>query len=355
MDASSVRSERLRSHRLSAPAATVVDAARHMLATQGQEFWGGRWALASRTRGAPSLAQVDAAFERGGLVRSWTMRGTIHVIPGDDLGWVLALTGERQHRGAASVHRREGLDADQFARAELLVRAALSGGGQLTRREVFDLWQRGGVTTAGQRGYHLLVALSLRGVLCQGPVVPREEGPTREQYFVLVEEWVTDAASPADPLAEFFVRFVRSHGPAGTRDFAWWSGLPIGMARLAAESAGDDERVLQVGEDSWVGAARPRRQSSAPEVFALPPFDEYFLSYADRTVACAPEHLKKVLDGGASRPILLARGEVVATWTHSHALARRHLEPTVQWLVEDAASAAEASAALARYRAFISV
>ena len=61
--------------------------------------------------------------------------------------------------------------------------------------------EAGGVSTAGQRGYHLLVSLSLASVVCQGPVVPRPAGPTREQYIVLTEEWVTDAASPADPLA----------------------------------------------------------------------------------------------------------------------------------------------------------
>ncbi len=324
-----------------------------MLATQGQEFWGGRLALAARTRGNPTLAQVDAAFDRGEIVRSWTMRGTIHVIPSEDLGWVLALTGERQHRGAASVHRREGLDADQLSLAERLARIALAGGGRLTRRELFEVFERGGLSTANQRGYHLLVGLSLRGLLCQGPVVPRAEGPTREQYIVLVEDWIAQHTVPADPLAEFFTRYIVSHGPAGTRDFAWWSGLPLGTARRAAEAADGSGRLTRMAEDTWVAADRPRRHPSAPDVVALPPFEEYFLSYADRTAGCAPEHLRAVLDGGAMRPILLARGEVVATWTHSHALARLHLAPTVQWLVEGGATEAESLAALERYRAFM--
>ncbi len=71
-----------------------------MLATQAQEFWGGRWALAARTRGEPTVRDVDAAFDRGEIVRSWTMRGTIHVIPARDLAWVLSVTGERQFRQA---------------------------------------------------------------------------------------------------------------------------------------------------------------------------------------------------------------------------------------------------------------
>ena len=74
-----LRALRLRHHRLSAPARTLSHAAAHMTATQGQEFWGGRLALAARTARAPTMADVDASFDRGELVRSWTMRGTLHI------------------------------------------------------------------------------------------------------------------------------------------------------------------------------------------------------------------------------------------------------------------------------------
>ncbi|GAB2833708.1 winged helix DNA-binding domain-containing protein [Microbacterium insulae] len=357
MDAAAVRERRLRSHRLSAPAATVAEAASHMLATQGQEFWGGRWALAARTRGRVTVRDVDAAFERGELVRSWTMRGTIHVIPARDLAWVLSVTGERQARQAAAVHRAEAIDADELVRAEALVRAALGGGNRLTRRELFEVLEGGGVTTVGQRGYHLLVALSLRAVVCQGPVVPRESGPAREQYIVLLEEWVTDAATPADPPAELFARYVASHGPAGARDFAWWSGLPLGVSRAAAEAASDRLSVVGDGhEPQYVAAGpAPRRLASAPEVVALPPFEEYYLSYADRTVPCAPEFLRAVGPSmnGIVRPIIVARGRIVGVWTHSVAVGRHADDPVPELFTADSASAAEVSAALDRYRAFI--
>ena len=118
-----VLERRLRSHRLSAPARTIAEAAEHMLATQGQEFWGGRWALAARTRGDPSVRDVDAAFDRGEIVRSWTMRGTIHVIPARDLAWVLSVTARTPAPGGRAVRRVEGIDAAELARAERLARA----------------------------------------------------------------------------------------------------------------------------------------------------------------------------------------------------------------------------------------
>lgn len=357
MKASHVIERRLRSHRLSAPAATIADAASHMLATQGQEFWGGRWALAARTKGDPSVRDVDVAFDRGEIVRSWTMRGTIHVIPARDLAWVLSVTGERQHRAAAATHRREGLDADQFARAEALALGALAGGGRLTRKELFEAWERGGVSTAGQRGYHVLVDLSVRGLLCQGPVVPRDGGPTREQYIVRTDEWIQDAATTADPLAEMFVRYIASHGPAGTRDFAWWSGMPLGNARSAADAASHRLTVFaDDGEPQYVTASPPpRRTATAHEVIALPPFEEYYLSYVDRTVPCAPAFLTRIGPSvnGIVRPILVSRGEIIGVWAHSVAVGRHADAPVPELLAPDGADEADIGAALDRYRAFI--
>ncbi|WP_345801776.1 winged helix DNA-binding domain-containing protein [Microbacterium sp. AZCO] len=357
MAPASLRDERLRSHRLSAPATTIAAAAEHMLATQAQEFWGGRWALASRTRGEPRLSDVDAAFDRGEVVRSWTMRGTIHAIPPRDLAWVLSLTADRQARGAAPVRRAEGIDDEVLAGVEAATRAALAGGNRLTRKELADVWEAAGHSTAKQRGYHLLVAMSLRGVVCQGPVVPRASGPSREQYLVLAEEWIAQSTSPADPLAEFFVRFITSHGPAGPRDFSWWSGLPLRDARRAAEAASD--RLIQVADEPeplyLAAGGRPRRTPSAPDVVALPPFEEYYLSYADRTVPCAPEFLAAIGPSmnGIVRPILVARGEIVGVWTHSVAVGRHADDPVPELFTPGAATDAEIGAALDRYKRFI--
>lgn len=357
MDIATLRHERLRSHRLSAPAPTVAEAASHMLATQAQEFWGGRWAIASRTAGRPTVRDIDAAFDRGEIVRSWTQRGTIHLLPARDLAWVLSITGERQARQVAAVRRAEGIDDAEMQCAERLARGALAGGNRLTRKELFEVFEAGGVSTARQRGYHLLVSLSLRTVVCQGPVVPREGGPTREQYMVLTEEWVTDAATPADPHAELFYRYIASHGPAGVRDYAWWTGLPLGVSRAAAEAASD--RLVLVGDEpepQYLAAdPRPEIDPTAPPVLALPPFEEYYLSYADRSVPCAPEFLTAIGPSmnGIVRPILVAHGEVIGVWAHSVAVGRHADDPIPELFSPDAAAGDEVSAALARYRHFI--
>ncbi|MDL5352498.1 winged helix DNA-binding domain-containing protein [Microbacterium sp. zg-YB36] len=354
MKPAALRAARLRAHRLNAPAASISDAASHMLATQAQEFWGGRWALAARTRRDPRLSEVDAAFDRGEIVRSWTMRGTVHIVPPRDLGWVQAITAERQLRQYAVVYRALGIEPSHIARAERAARSALSGGNRVTRREFAEVLAGAGLDTTQARAQHLLIALAIRSVILLGPVVPREGAPTNNQYVVLTEDWVTDAATPADPLAELYVRYLAAHAPAGPADFAWWTGLPLGVARAAAEAAGD--RVVEVAEGRYaVAGAEPRRSASAPRVLALPPYEEVYLSYADRTSVAAAEFTATIGPSinGIVRPILVADGEVVGMWSHSVAANRHALPPVPELFAQREELASDVDSALARFSRFI--
>lgn len=328
---------RLRSHRLVGPARSVVDAARTTTATQGQDFWAGRFALAQRTVDRPgggpvTLRDVDAAFDRGELIRSWTMRGTLHVVLPADLPLLLRVTADRMRRAAAPRYRELGLDEQVRASAERLLRAALAGGNALTRAEVFAVLDGGGIDPTGQRGYHLIAGLAIDGVVCWGPVVDRPGGGiTREQRLVLVDDWCPvsgqGSVAPEAAAAELFARYAVGHGPVTAADFAWWTGLPLGAARRAgqdalAAGAGRLRTVEIDGTDMVVGQAEPGASPSAPAprgaaaVIALPPFDEYYLSYGDRSRVCAPEHLAAVGPGrnGMVRAIVIADGRVVGTW-----------------------------------------
>jgi len=346
MTARALLDRRLRSHRLTAPAATVVVAARHMLAVQSQDLLAGRWALGVRTRAA-TLPQIDAAFARGDLVRAWTMRGTLHIIPARDLAWVLSVTADRQRQQAAGRHRELGVDERMLATASRVLRPALRDGG-CTRAEAFALLEGAGIDPRGQRGYHVLFALTIAGEICQGPLVPNGRGIAREQRFMLVEDWVQESDAVADSLAELFVRYIDGHGPAGIADFAWWSGLTLGTSRDAAERAAD--RVTEVADGLFAAVAVPRRSSTAAHAFALPAFDEYYISYADRTAVCAPEHLAVVGPGknGMVRPTLIDRGRVIGTWAHAD--ATRHEPPE---LFGDDHDPDAAASALARFADFV--
>ncbi|WP_256977435.1 winged helix DNA-binding domain-containing protein [Microbacterium sp. Yaish 1] len=360
--AGAIAAQRLRSHLLSEPAPSLGEAAAHMLAVQAQEFWSGRWALAVRTVGDPALRAVDAAFENGTLVRSWTQRGTLHIVRSVDLAGMLAVTADRQQRAAAGILRGLAIDEAVLATAERAARYALRGGNRLTRDEFADLLRGAGIETERSRGNHILSALAVRGVLAFGPVVPREGGPTRDQYLVAVDE-LPSARVPDDPLAEMFAGYIRSHGPARVEDFRWWAGLPIGMSRRAAAAAAD--RVVEIEAGVFAATtAEPAVPASDPgagpesdggDVVALPAFDEYYLSYADRTTVCAPDLAARIgpTPNGQVAPILVSGGRVIGTWRHSVAAGRHHL-PAEPVLVTDASVAASAiEASLTRISRFL--
>ncbi|MEJ6555361.1 winged helix DNA-binding domain-containing protein [Microbacterium esteraromaticum] len=348
MDPRGLLAARLRSHRLTAPAATVVGAATHMLAVQSQDLLAGRWALGARAKGSPTVDAVDAAFESGQLVRAWTQRGTLHIIPARDLAWVLSVTAARQQQQAAGRHRALGIDDAVLDVAWRVVGPSARDGG-CTRAETFALWRAAGIEPGGQRGIHLLFALCVAGLLCQGPI--QRTGPgvvSREQRFVAADGWISESAWPDDPLAELFVRYIDGHGPASVRDFAWWSGLTLGAARQAAERAGD--RVREVDEGLFAARQAPRRSLDETTAFALPAFDEYYISYADRTRVCDPDLLDAVGPGknGMVRPTIVESGRIVGVWSHADAARGAPAE-----LFDSSADDAAAASALTRFARFV--
>lgn len=302
-----------------------------MLAVQSQDFTAGRWALAARTRGTVALETVDRAFDRGDLVRAWTMRGTLHTIPARDLAWVLSVTGARQLAAAAARHRDLGID-DELLRGAAAIVAPLLRDGGCSRAEAFARWSDAGIDPRDQRGVHLLGALAMRGEICQGPVVPATTpaGIAREQRFVATDEWIRDPVRPDDALAELFVRYVEGHGPVRVEDFAWWSGLTLGASREAAARAG--RRVVEVDDGTYAPVAPPRRSPGSPRVQVLGAFDEYYISYADRTLVCPPEGLAVVGPGknGMVRPVVIVDGEVVGVWRLPPASGRGGGEAAVE-------------------------
>ena len=72
----------------------IAETARRMLAVQGQDWRSARWALGLRSPGT-SVADVHEAFNSGLIVRSWPMRGTIHLLAAEDIGYWQASGAER--------------------------------------------------------------------------------------------------------------------------------------------------------------------------------------------------------------------------------------------------------------------
>ncbi|MFF1382373.1 winged helix DNA-binding domain-containing protein [Arthrobacter sp. NPDC058288] len=308
---------RLASQGLLAPAFdSPQDAVRWMTAMQAQDLQAALWAVGLRVRNA-GIDTVRSALDEGLVVRSWPMRGTLHLLAPEDLRWILDITADRLLRGMGGRHRELEIDARDVDAAREAALKLVSGGGAATRRQLFEAFEAAGQSTAGQRGIHLLGVLCQRAWLVQGP-------PTGNQQLIKAfDEWIPKSREldRAEGIAELVLRYMLSHGPATERDFAWWSSTPVTEVRSALALVKDQLVELEFeGASYWMSPATaalldegvPGQRS----VLALPGFDEFLLGYTDRSLVLPPEHAQKVVPGGNGmfKKTIVAGGEVVGTW-----------------------------------------
>jgi len=309
---------------LDSPAAVVG----LLTAVQAQDDVGAITSIALRTA-RRDRSEVVAAYDAGEIVRSWPMRGTLHTVLARDLAWMLPLMTARPRAAAGKRRPQLGLGEDDVLRADELAVGALAGTGGRTRTELLAVWDEAGLPTTGGRGYHLIVELAQRGVLCLGPF------RGTEQLFVLLPEWVRKprVLGRDDALAELALRYFRGHGPATVADLSRWSGLAAADVRAGVESVRDQLAGLVVGKTEYLlDPATPAllgaHRKTARDVLLLPGFDEIILGYGDRSMTLAPEHADRIVPGGNGvfRPTVLVDGQVVGTWRHVGTGSKRRLE-----------------------------
>lgn len=291
-----------------------------MTAMQAQDLPGCLWSIGLRTPGS-TRDEVENAFAAGAIVRSWPIRGTLHVVAAEDLTWILSLTSGRMIKSSLARRSALGITNDDLGKARAAAHSELGGGRSLERDALYSAFDAAGVSTTGQRGYHILWFLAQDGVLCLGPMT------AGRQSFVLVDEWITNHRSldRDEALGEFVYRYFNSHGTATIRDFAWWSSMTITDARVGLSVANSRlARVTRDGDEYYFCADAPSdldtgTVSGRDGVRMLPGFDEYILGYQSRSPQLDADHAERIVPGGNGvfRPTILDDGLVVGTWTRS--------------------------------------
>ncbi|MGF7229355.1 MAG: winged helix DNA-binding domain-containing protein [Candidatus Saccharibacteria bacterium] len=290
---------------------SVHDVVASMGAMQAQDYGGALWSIGLRMVSA-TVSSVEDAIASRQIIRTWPMRGTLHVIPAEDAQWMLTLLTPRVMRSAASREQRLELNDAIYARCFAIFRTAMSGGKAVLRSELLALLDAASITTASQRGYHILWRAAQEGLICFGPMQGKQ--PT----FVLLEEWAPKQRqiSSDEALAELARRYVTSHGPTTERDFAGWAGLSLTEARTGIAAS-----MAEVRQETIDGTAylMPRDMPLAidePSVFLLPGFDEFMLGYKDRSAALHVDHAQKIVPGnnGMFLPTVILDGQVRGTW-----------------------------------------
>ncbi|MEZ5115001.1 MAG: winged helix DNA-binding domain-containing protein [Candidatus Nanopelagicales bacterium] len=334
--------------------ASVSDVVTWFGAMQAQDHGSGLWSLGVRLDGW-TVDDVQSALERREALRTWPMRGTVHLVPARDAHWMLDLMGAKPLAGAARRREFLGLDERTADRAVEVLGSALAGGGRLTRAQCLETLADAGINGAGNYGYHLLWYASQRGVTC---IAPHVDG---EQTFALLDEWVPDPVrlDRDEALATIAERFVRSHGPVPLSDLTGWTGLGVRECRRGLELAGDAVTEVELdGRPAFVATtlldAAPDDAAPGPGHLALPGFDEYLLGYKDRSLMLSPADANAVVPGGNGmfRATWVRDGRVAGTWTKGSSRTRLVIDaqPLTRTTRRDRAGL---ESALATYAAFL--
>jgi hypothetical protein len=316
-------------------------------AMQAQDVASGLWSLGARLPGS-TVDDVTAALERGEAIRTWPMRGTVHLVPPREARWMLELMGVRALAGAAARRATIGLSPADADRGVEVLAAALAGGKRLTRAECLRALTEGGIEVGGQRGYHLLWYASQQGVTAIAPHIGKE------QTFVRLDDWAPDPRRPSrdEALALIATWFFRSHGPATVADLARWTGLPVKDCRAGVAGAGDALAAVggQVLDPALLDPEVPELDG---EWLALPGFDEYLLGYRDRSLMVDDAHKQAIIPGGNGvfQATIVRDGRVVGIWKRN--LTKKAVVVSAQPLVRFRAAERKcAEAALQPYADF---
>jgi hypothetical protein len=299
----------------SAAAATALTTA-----VQAQDSLAARLGVRVRATDVTDADVMHAVEIDRTIVRTWLMRGTIHLVEAGDLRWMVRLIGPAVARKFRTRWRQLGLTDGVLEQAVAALPELLADGPR-NRQQIRAGLDERGVTLDSpdpQAHTHALVYASTIGLVCRGP----DRG--RHATFVLVDDWLP--GSPAGPsgddaLAELARRYFAAYSPATPYDFAAWSGLP--HARSVALIRDELSPVDVDGRSGFrLGDVSPERG-----VRLLPAFDNYLIGYKDRAAILDPALHEHVYQGGMIRPTVLVDGQVVGTWKLDRAKGRVTVSP----------------------------
>ncbi len=261
-----------------------------------------------------------ALWEERSLIRTWCMRGTLHLLLAEDAGLYVAAL--RQHdrwwKGAwlrmvgmtepelrAVLEAiRESLEAEPITREALAEKVAARAGPK-GRDRMMSGWGE------------MLKPAAFHGYLCSGP--PRGQSVT----FVRPDRWLGKWAmpAPADAWREIVRRYLRAYGPADRAEFARWWGMQPAPAGRVMKAMGDELRAVDIeGHSAWMlagdlKAMQRTRVQSATRLLAG--FDVYVAGTRPRESLVDRRFEDLVFrKAGWISPVVLINGCIAGVWRH---------------------------------------
>jgi DNA glycosylase AlkZ-like len=296
----------------------------------------------ARVKDLDRQAVQRSLWEERTLVKTWAMRGTLHLLPAADLPmWHAVLGTSPRFLRPAVWLKYFGLTIEELDRLTAAVGTVLTGR-TMTREELAREVERiSGSKASGTKLWMsswgtILRPAAFSGYLCFAPSVGQRV------QFTHPKTWLNAAPKRIEPQtaqAEVTRRFLGAYGPATYHDLArWWNGGGVATAKQWIASLGEEVSAVEIeGAPAWMLAADARSASElAPQRFVrlLPAFDQY--------VVGASYHVERLVRGGSRSqvfrpqgwisPVLLVNSRMEGIWRHEIKSSR--VEVTIEPFVK---------------------
>jgi uncharacterized protein YcaQ len=303
-----------------------MDVVRRICGLHAQVQASAELTLWARVDGLDAGAVAQALWTDRTLVRTWAMRGTLHLLPADELAlWVGAQGVLRPRYETASWCRAFGMTSAEAVAVLDAIRAVLDAD-PLTRDELADaVGERLGDARLGEAVRGSFGTMPKLAAL-RGDVVFAKPAGQRVR-FTRPDRWLEAGWRPAAPAREAMASVVRRHlaayGPASRETFARWFGMSS-AAQAGKLIAGLGDEVAPVSVDGWEGwmlrddVAEAGACAPGGAVSLLPAFDHYVVAAPreDSPVLAAIHHDRVYRRQGWLSPVLLVDGRIAGVWRH---------------------------------------
>ena len=290
---------------------TPRDVVLWMGAIQAQDYNMSKWAVGARLASS-TITDVENALAKGEILRTHVLRPTWHLVADEDLCWMLNLCKQKLQAIYASYSKHLGVDVKKFCTVSNLIEKMLEGNNHLTRQEIAVKLTISGITVDASQIIHFMYLAETEGIVCSG------KDKERKQTYALVSERVNKIKKlqKNESLAMLASKYFKSHSPASIQDFTWWSGLSSADSKLAINLIDCDLYKQQFGKTLlYIHKSCDIKTKLSDCACLLPAFDEYLISYKDRTAVIDEKHQPKAFTkNGIFYPIVMHNGKIVGNW-----------------------------------------
>jgi hypothetical protein len=315
----------------------VDEVVRRLGAVQAQVASAAELAIRVRRRSS-HRGEVARALADGALVKTWAMRGTLHLLTAEEGGAFLSLMAAGRSWERPSWVKAFGMTPQRMERLRTVVREAVAER-PLTREELIDAVGRNRGFRSVAEGLRSGWGTLLKPTAWQGDLAFGPSAGTRVTFTT------PDAASPRwkglpdpDEAARIVIRaYLGAYGPASIEAFSdWVAGGWFSRRRLRAWFAdlGDELVEIEVdGGPAWILAEHAGELAAARPTSAvrlLPGFDQYVLGPGTKDGRVTPTARRAEVSrtAGWISPVVLAGGVVCGTWALDGGAVR------IQWFGE---------------------